>query len=145
MQKETRRSSLPDISISDMKCGKIALILGRDGGHVCVLGQRKHFTGYIKCGVRMAISPFCYLCGSSDSTRCCKQSFGSFRPCDAFTLLSTRFTSSQRCSARLRYEERLSSGRKREVGATSEKNPAAASASETASYLPACVHLNNAA
>lgn len=128
---------------------EIALILGKDGSHICVLGQRKYFTGYIKRGMRMMISSFFYLCESSDSTRCCKQSFGSFRPCryhsDTFILLSTRFTSSQRCSARWRYEERLSSGRKREVSATSKKNPAATSACEMASYLPACVHLNNAA
>lgn len=61
---------------------EIALILGKDGGHVCVLGQRKYFTGYIKRGVRVAISSFCYLCASWDSTRCCKQSFGSFAHAD---------------------------------------------------------------
>lgn len=128
---------------------EIALIPGKDGSHICVLGQRKYFTGRIKHDMRMTISCFCYLCGISDSTRCCKQSFGSLGPGwshgDAFILLSTPFTSSQRCSARLRYEERLSCGREREVSATPKKNLAATSACELASYLAACVDLNNAA
>lgn len=128
---------------------EIALIPGKDSSHICVFGQRKYFTGCIKHGTWITISCFFYLRGISDSTRCCEQSFGSLRPCryrgDAFILLSTPLTSSQRCSARLRYEERLSSGRKREVSATSKKNLAATSARGMARYPAECAHFNNAA
>lgn len=90
-------------------------------------------------------SSFCHLCGISDPARCCEQSFGSAGPCwrhgDARIPLSTALTSSQRCSARVRYEERRSCGRRREVSATSKKKLAATPACEMASYLAACVHL----
>lgn len=80
--------------------------------------------------------------GSMDSTRCCKHSSGRSGPCwlhsDAFILLSTYSTSSQRCSVWFRYEECLSwaegNGGRRHVW----KNPAATCACNMTFYLPKC-------
>lgn len=81
-----------------------------------------------------------------DSTRCWKHFSERVGPCwlhsDAFILLSTHATSSQRCSVWLRYDECTSYGRKTEV-TVSFSNLAMMCACQVASYLPACSHLNS--
>lgn len=110
---------LAGVSISGMQCRKLLLFLMTPVAIVVVWVAKKYFIGYVKHGMCLMRSIFCYFHGSMDSTRCCKHSSGRFGPCwlhsDAFILLSTHSTSSQRCSVWLRYEERLSYGRKTEV------------------------------
>lgn len=126
---------------------EIAFILDDAGSDSCGFWvAKKYFIGYVKHGMCLMRSIFCYFHGSMDSTRCCKHPSGRFGPCrlhsDAFILLSTHSTSSQRCSVWLRYEERRSYGRKTEVTVMSGR--ISQQCVHVKWHLPACIHLNSA-
>lgn len=114
---------------------------------IVVRVARKYFTGCIKWGMCLMRSSFCLFHGSMDSTRCCKQSSGTlgsrWRHSDAFTLLSTHSTSSQRCRVRLRYETCPSCGRKNR-GHCRRRKESRSNVCMWNGILSSHVHFNNA-